>query len=169
MDRQLSAVGSVSIITVNPISVATVTTGLNLPVGILYDGANIWVTDIGDNTLKQFDSNGAVLQSVSVEISPQFPAFDGTNIWVPNLSSSTVSVVRASTGAVIATLSGNGLNQPVAAAFDGERILVTNICGNSVSLWKATDLTPIGTFLTGAVQIRWGHHERRAEFLGHAQ
>jgi hypothetical protein len=42
------------------------------------------------------------------------------------------------------------LNGPAQAAFDGERILVTNSAGTSVSLWKASDLTPIGTFSTGA-------------------
>jgi hypothetical protein len=51
---------------------------------------------------------------------------------------------------VLATLTGNGLDDPFTAAFDGERILVTNISGNSVSLWKAADLTPLGTFPTGA-------------------
>ena len=33
---------------------------------------------------------------------------------------------------------------------DGQRILVTNSSGNSVSLWKAADLTPLGSFSTGA-------------------
>jgi DNA-binding beta-propeller fold protein YncE len=140
--------GSVSIITLNPTTVTTVTTGFVTPGGILYDGTNIWVTDTGDGKLKRLDSNGIVLQSVSA--GPDFPAFDGANIWVPNENANTVTVVRASTGAVIATLSGNGLDSPIQAAFDGERVLVTNLLGNSVSLWKATDLTPIGAFSTGA-------------------
>jgi hypothetical protein len=42
------------------------------------------------------------------------------------------------------------LNGPWAAAFDGQRVLVTNNLGDSVSLWKAADLTPIGSFPTGA-------------------
>jgi hypothetical protein len=58
-------------------------------------------------------------------------------------------VVRAATGSVIATLSGNGLNNPLQAAFDGQRILVTNFGGSSVSLWRAADLSPIGTFSVG--------------------
>jgi hypothetical protein len=51
---------------------------------------------------------------------------------------------------VLATLTDNGLAGPTTAAFDGERILVTNLFGHSVSLWKATDLTPLGNFPTGA-------------------
>ncbi len=144
--------GSVSIVTPGatlPWAVTTVTTGFTSPAGILYDGANIWVTDSGPGTLLKLDSNGAILQTVSVGTAPIMPVFDGTNIWVPNDGSSTVTVVRASTGAVLATLTGNGLNGPNVAAFDGERILVTNSLGNSVSLWKAADLTPLGSFSTG--------------------
>jgi len=142
--------GSVSIVTLtNPVSVTPVTTGFSSPRGVLYDGANIWVTDAGDNTLKKLDSNGVILQTVTVGTVPVFPVFDGTNIWVPNNGDNTVTVVRAASGAVLATLSGNGLSLPETAAFDGQRILVTNTNGDSVSLWKAADLTPLGSVLTG--------------------
>ena len=78
---------------------------------------------------------------------------------MPNHGSSTVTVVRAKgglAGSVLATLSGNGLDEPFQAAFDGERILVTNAGGRSVSLWKASDLTPIGTFPAGTGAIPFG-------------
>jgi hypothetical protein len=143
--------GSVSIVTLNPINVTTVTAGFTGPAGILYDGANMWVTDNGTNPGKLFklDSNGAIIQIVTVGSDPHISVFDGTNIWVPNSASNTVTVVRASTGAVLATLTGNGLNISTTAAFDGERILVTNDNGNSVSLWNATDLSPLGSVSTG--------------------
>ena len=38
-----------------------------------------------------------------------------------------VSVVRASNGAVLATLTGNGLSNPMVAAFDGQRVLVIEL------------------------------------------
>ena len=145
---------SVSIVTPGatiPWTVTTVTTGFSGPIGALYDGTNVWVTDINAGTLLKLDSSGAILQTVTVGSGPEFPVFDGTNIWVPNFSSASVSVVRASNGAVLQTLTGNGLNQPLAAAFDGQRVLVTNSgSGNSVSLWKAADLTALGSFATGA-------------------
>ncbi len=122
----------------------TVTTGFLFPVGVFYDGENIWVTDVG--ALLKLDSNGAILQTVVVGSSPQYPVFDGTNIWVPNYFSNSVSVVGVFSGTVVATLTGNGLNNPVSAAFDGQRVLVTNWSGHSVSLWKAADLTPLGSF-----------------------
>jgi hypothetical protein len=144
--------GSVSIVTLNPLSVNTVTAGFTTLNGILYDGANMWVTDLGTSpgNLFKLNSNGAIIQTVTMGSDPLFPVFDGTNIWVPNATSNTVTVVRASTGVVLATLTGNGLNVPFTAAFDGERILVTNFSGPSVSLWKAADLSPLGSVGTGA-------------------
>ena len=146
------APGSVSIITpgaVTPWAVTTVTTGFTNPVGALYDGTNIWVTDGSAGKLFKLDSAGAILQTVTVGSIAQYPVFDGTNIWVPNASSNSVTVVRASSGAVVQTLTGNGLSGPTNAAFDGQRVLVTNYGGSSVSLWKAADLTPLGSFSTG--------------------
>jgi len=127
----------------------SITTGFSQPQGILFDGTNIWVTDIGDNFLKKIDITGNVLQKVPVGFAPQFPVFDGSNIWVPNINDNSVTVVRARDGMVLATLTGNGLSFPRQAAFDGQRILVTNFGGDSVSLWNATDLTPLGSVSTG--------------------
>jgi hypothetical protein len=138
--------------------------GFNAPVGILYDGANIWVTDQSAGTLLKLNAVGSILQTVTVGSAPSYPSFDGTNIWVPNTSSPSVSVVRASNGAVLATLTGNGLMTPTAAAFDGQRILITNQNGNSVSLWKAADLTALGGFPTGPGSLPTGACSDGANF-----
>jgi hypothetical protein len=145
---------SVSIVTLNPFSVNTVTAGFTQLVGILYDGANICVTDAGTTPGKLFklDSSGAIIQTVNVDNNPRFPVFDGTNIWVPNFSSGSITVVRASTGAVLATLTGNGLSGPAVAAFDGERILVASQLGKNLSLWKAADLSPLSFISTVTAQ-----------------
>lgn len=131
-------------------------TGFVQPVGILFDGTNIWVTDQGDNSLKMMNSDGSIAQTISVGILPQYPVFDGTNIWVPNNGSNDVTVIRASTGNVVATLTDNGLNGPVAGAFDGQRILITNQTGLSVSFWKAADLSPIGTVGNITIGVPFG-------------
>src|SRR6185295_2980025 len=83
-----------------------------------------------------------------------FPMYDGSNLWIPDRNSNSVSIVRPSTGAVLATLTGNGLNTPNAAAFDGQRVLVTNLNANNVSLFKAADLSPIGFFDIGGTNNR---------------
>ncbi len=142
--------GSVSIITPTastPWTVTTVTSGFTTPAGALFDGAYVWVTD--SSKLLKLDSSGAVLQTVTVGANAQSPVFDGTNIWVPVSLSNSVAVVRASNGALVRTLTGNGLSGPIAAAFDGERILITNNGNDSVSLWKGADLTPLGSFPMG--------------------
>ena len=143
---------SISIVTPGPSipwTVTTVAAGFTAPNDALFDGANVWITDQTANKLFKLDAGGAILQTVTVGLNPRFPVFDGANIWVPNSASGSISVIRASSGSVIQTLTGNGLFEPVTAAFDGQRVLVTNQSGNSVSLWKAADLTPWGSFPTG--------------------
>lgn len=151
-------IGSVSIVTpaALPYSVNNVL-GFGTLSGIVYDGAFIWVTEAGTpGSLKKLNSEGDVLQTVTVGDNPLFPVFDGRNIWVPNHDSHTVTVVRAASGEVLASLSGNGLNRPTTAAFDGERVLITNFSGDKVSLWKATDLTSLGDFSTGTGSSPYG-------------
>ena len=149
--------GNISIVTPGATLPWTVTTtgAFDVPAGILYDGANVWIADSHNfgrtdgpvvyGTFLKLDASGGVLQTITVGSLPGMPIFDGTNIWVPN-GDGTVSVVRASSGSILATLTGNGMVDSVGAAFDGERVLVTNVSGNSVSLWKAASLTPLGSF-----------------------
>jgi YVTN family beta-propeller protein len=155
--------GSVSIITPqSPYTVTTVSTGFSSLYGILYDGKNIWVTDFNANTLLKLDSAGAILQTVPVGTAPYWPVFDGANIWVPGYSPPgppgnpyTVTVVQASTGNVVATLTGDAINHlhcPRSASFDGERILVTNWSGDSVTVFKAADLSVIANVATPSQQ-----------------
>jgi YVTN family beta-propeller protein len=150
--------GSVSIIDPLSFTVNTVATGFFFPVGILYDGANIWITDQGTQTLDQLDATGTILQSIAVGAIPEHPVFDGANIWVPNAGDNSITVVQASTGNVVATITQDASNQldfPVTATFDGERILVTNQDGGTVTVFKAADLSfianiPIGSQPYGA-------------------
>jgi hypothetical protein len=138
--------GSVSIITpqaTTPYPVTTVNTGFELLDGILYDGAHIWVTDYNAGTLLRLDPAGNVLQSVPVGAFPLSAVFDGTNIWVPNVFSS-ITVVQASTGSVVATITPDATNllaRPEIGSFDGERVLFTNSNNGSVTLFKAADLS----------------------------
>jgi hypothetical protein len=140
--------GSVSIITPGIVSDAVTTIhygGFVQPYGMVFDGTSMWATDLGANKLFRFDGSGNVLQTVSTGAGPAFPVFDGQNIWVPNANDSTVTVVQASTGALVATIGSLGLYNPAVAAFDGARILVTNQAGPSATLYKAADLSFIAT------------------------
>ncbi|HEV8118861.1 MAG TPA: S-layer homology domain-containing protein, partial [Thermoanaerobaculia bacterium] len=123
--------------------------GLLVASAAIYDGSNMWTTLNNAGKLVKLDAGGAILQTVTVGAGPEFAAFDGSNIWVPNSLSDSVSVVRASSGAVLATLTGNGIGGPFATAFDGQRVLVTGF-SVSLSLWKAADLSPLGSVNIGA-------------------
>lgn len=145
-----SQAGSVSIITpasTTPWSVTTVSSGFQAPTGIVFDGQNNWVSDIGACSLFRLDSSAAIQQAIPLGSSncglgP--PAFDGTNVLVPARDS--LQVVRASDGALAATI-------PIGAekvAFDGERILVERSGGGQnaprgLTLLRAADFTTIRT------------------------
>jgi hypothetical protein len=137
----------------------TVSTGFTSLYGILFDGAHIWVTDESAGKLFKLDSSGTILQTVTVGAEPTDPVFDGTNIWVPSVSDSSVTVVQASTGSIVATINADGTNRlqgPIAASFDGERVLITNTGNSSVTLFKAADLSFIANVATGGSTVPVG-------------
>jgi hypothetical protein len=145
-----NGIGSVSIVTPGasiPWTVTTVTTGFFGPQGAVFDGTAVWITD-GNSKLLKLDAAGAILQTVTIGVESRYPVFDGSNIWVPNKGNNSVTVVRASSGVVLQTLTGNGLSNPWAAAFDGERVIVASAF-DTVSLWKAGNLSDLGSIGTG--------------------
>jgi YVTN family beta-propeller protein len=73
------------------------------PVGVAFDGTNIWVANYGGTTVSKINvSTNTVTATVSVGASPIGVAFDGTNIWVANYSSNNVSKINAKTNGVFA-------------------------------------------------------------------
>lgn len=144
--------GSISRVNIATGVDSTFSTGFNLTDDILWDGANLWVTDAGDDQLKRVDpSNGSVLESIPVGVGANRLLFDGTNIWVSNFTSNSITIVRAMgalRGTVLHTITGNGLSFPQQMAFDGERVLVGNN-NDVVCLFKAADFTPLGSLFTG--------------------
>ena len=134
--------GSVSILTPGtPWTVTTVSTGFTNPNGILYDGSNVWVTDrrLSIGALFKLDGTGAILKTVTLDTPRGDPIFDGANIWVP-LSPAGAAIVRASSGAILATVTQGALP---GSAFDGERVLLGD------ALFKAADLTFLGVLPLG--------------------
>jgi YVTN family beta-propeller protein len=97
-----STLAQVTNSTKNPMQVATLhwykanlTTAFGVgtrPLGVAFDGANIWVTNTGSNTVTKLRaSDGTVLGTFGVGTNPSGLAFDGANIWVANHDSNTVS------------------------------------------------------------------------------
>ncbi|MGD2178352.1 MAG: hypothetical protein PVG71_11075, partial [Anaerolineae bacterium] len=80
------------------------------PTAIAFDGANMWVTNCGDDTVSVLQaSDGTHIVTPTVGACPGGIAFDGANMWVTNYGDDTVSVLRARDGALVMILStGNG-------------------------------------------------------------
>jgi hypothetical protein len=120
----------------------------------VYDGTHLWVSVVGQKALKKLNpADGSVLQTVTLEADSGKMVFDGSNLWVIGFDNK-LRVVRAATGALLATLTDNGLFAPQSIAFDGQRILVTTgtqFIGGGASLWKASDLTPLGSVQVSAM------------------
>lgn len=115
------------------------------PLGVAFDGANIWVANNDDSTLSKLRaSDGADLGTFPVGGAPIGLAFDGANIWVANSSDNTVSKLRASDGKTLGTFRVGKV--PWFLAFDGEAIWVTNSQDFSVTKLRASDGKTLGTF-----------------------
>jgi hypothetical protein len=118
------------------------------PVGLAFDGANIWAADYGGNTVTKVRANdGAKLGTFGVGADPNSLAFDGANIWVANSYSNNVTKLRAGDGKNLGTFAVG--KSPLMIAFDGQSIWVTST--NAVSKLQVSDGKVLGTFpLSGA-------------------
>jgi len=84
------------------------------PIGVAFDGANIWVANRGDGTVSKLRaSDGAVLGTFPTPNGGYGIAFDGTYIWVTG--DLYAWVLRASDGAQVASKQ----LQSTGVAFDG--------------------------------------------------
>ncbi len=107
------------------------------PVGIAFDGVNIWVTNSGDNSVSELlASTGATIGTYPVGSIPYAVAFDGANIWVANLGSNNVTKLLASTGVLVGTYPV-GLS-PRDVAYDGSNIWVPNVLSGLTKLLAST-------------------------------
>ena len=119
------------------------------PLGLAFDGANIWVADFGTNNVTALSaSSGMVVGTTSVGSGPQAVAFDGANIWVTNYNSNNVTKLLASSGAVVGTYTV-GTN-PTGVAFDGTNIWVANHGSNNVTELLASSGAVVGTYSVGS-------------------
>jgi DNA-binding beta-propeller fold protein YncE len=102
------------------------------PQGICFDGANIWVANLGsDNVTKLKASDGSLVGTYAVGSSPFGICFDGANIWVANFGSDNVTKLKASDGSLVGTYAVG--SHPLGICFDGANIWVANEGSNTVS------------------------------------
>jgi hypothetical protein len=122
------------------------------PIGVAFDGTNIWVANAESNNVKKLRaSNGAVLGTFKVGKFPIGITFDGTNIWVANGETNNVMKLRGSDGALLGTFKAG--TKPAMVAFDGANVWVVNSDSNTVSKLRASDGAVLGSFSVGRVPL----------------
>jgi hypothetical protein len=130
--------------------VVTYPVGAN-PEDIVFDGANIWVSNYDDNTVTKLRaSDGSPLGTFSAGgalAGPGGLAFDGANIWVANNKSSTVSEL-ANDGTLLGTFNVGLAPNSVA---DGANIWVSVYPG--VTELRASDGQTWAIFSVSAVSV----------------
>jgi S-layer homology domain len=130
-----------------PWSVTNVTQGFDSPMGVVYDGTNMWVSDAPVGKIHRLDSSGAILNSYLVGDGVGVPLYDGANLWIPTCCG--ISVMRPADGTSVGGVPAPANGTPVRLAFDGRRILLVSANTDLLSLWDAASLTPIATVSTG--------------------
>jgi hypothetical protein len=119
--------------------------------GVLFDGTNIWVANTIDGTVTKLSTGGTPLGTYTVGSQPWGIAFDGTNIWVTNRGSRNVTVLGASTGALVGTYQvGTG---PYGIAFDGTNMWVANDNDGTVTELVAGTGALVGTYPVGSSPV----------------
>ena len=120
------------------------------PVGVLFDGTNIWVADENSNDIyKIMASTGAVLQIYPGGHGAQYLAYDTVNgnVWITNPGDNNVTVINTSSGNLVSYPSGNS---PDGIVFDGSNMWVANFSPATVTKMRAADgvilqTIPVGT------------------------
>jgi hypothetical protein len=144
---------------------STFNPGANIE-GMVFDGTYMWVLLSNSSLLKlSIPSPGAATPAVLETLTIPGPVndcrmvYDGNNIWIPMGGSATLYVVRPTPN--LASLPSSIVkNEPIpdvlfpyVASFDGENVMIGGSGNGVVALYKATNLTRIRTFPSGAIGV----------------
>lgn len=124
------------------------------PFGITFDGANLWVTNAGSDSVTKMTTNGAILATYHTGMGSSVANafFAGTNIWVQNDHSNTITALRVSDGAVVGTYPA-GTGPQGKMAFDGTYLWIPNVYGNAVTKLRVSDGATVATYAVGSFPI----------------
>jgi DNA-binding beta-propeller fold protein YncE len=105
------------------------------PVGIAFDGTNMWVANFMDGTVSVLSPSGMQIAGSPFQVGngPYGIAFDGANMWITNFFDDSVSVLSAATGAQIAGSPFPVGTNPEGIAFDGANMWIVDNGGNDVT------------------------------------
>ena len=113
----------------DPSTPANISVGTG-PYRTAFDGANVWVSNLGSNTVSKINpATNQVVASVGIN-SPRGLAFDGSFIWVTSFGTNRVYKVDPVTYATTSVVVGTS---PTDVLFDGSWIWVANINADTVT------------------------------------
>ena len=107
-------------------------TGFERPQALLFDGNDIWVADVGADTVVRLSQDGKVLSTTEVSLFPRALAFDGEDIWVANAGHDTITRINREGEILSTSTPGGGAAGPAALVFDGENIWIAAAWGNRI-------------------------------------
>jgi hypothetical protein len=113
----------------------TFTVGHN-PLGIAFDGGNMWIANNNDNTVTKLRArDGATLGTFHTQGAPYGVLFDGSTIWVSLPDTGGLNELRPSDGTLLGFFSPptTGLYSPTGVAFDGSSVWTANSQGDILS------------------------------------
>ncbi len=126
-------------------SVRTITdsTRLLTPQYLLYDGANIWVSNTSTSSgmlTKVRARDGTILNTYRVGSGPEGMVFDGSAVWVANYASGSVSKLNVATDIATNYPALPNCRLPSALGFDGSHIWVNCYNGRGNGAVQELDL-----------------------------
>ncbi len=138
---------TLNVINVNTLALQTLS-GNNLenPYGLAFDGSRMWVVNrYGTKADVYATSSNTHVMGPSQGANSLDIAFDGVNMWITNFLQNQITILRASDGALMKTLTtSDGVgDKPTYLAFDGRHMWVTNESDNTVSIFRVSDFTHV--------------------------
>jgi DNA-binding beta-propeller fold protein YncE len=100
------------------------------PLGIVFDGTNIWVGGAADYTLNELNTDGVRLKRKRLVGEPGDLVFDGIYIWVTDYTNNTILQLGLD-GRIVRTLPTG--NEPNYLFFDGSSVWCSNFTNSSVT------------------------------------
>lgn len=150
------SVGTYNATTGAVINASFITADLNNPFSLAVAGPNLFVTNLGNNSIAKYDANTGSTTSatfISGLNGPYGVAVAGSDLFVTNLNTNTIGKFNADTGAPINSAfidSSQGLNQPMNLWVDAGYLYVANYGNSTIGKYDATTGATISsTFIPG--------------------
>jgi hypothetical protein len=97
------------------------------PVGIVFDGTNLWTANVTNSTISRINLSGTVTGSYTVGYQPWWIAYDGANVWATDFAVGKVSKMSTSSpgsNPPSYQTCGSATSHPLGLAFDGAQMWV---------------------------------------------